>query len=63
VQRGRDVTPLQIWIRVVIDALDDARQELGDEQYEVLLDIVACRIAKFYVSRLAVLDDHDERAA
>jgi hypothetical protein len=57
------VTPLQIWIPVVIGAIDDARQELSDEEYEVLLDVTAAKLAKCYLARLGVLDERDERAA
>ena len=50
-------TPLQTWLVAALDVLDDARAELNRLEYEVLLDVLACRIARDYVQRLGVLDD------
>jgi hypothetical protein len=43
--------------------LNDARADLGRLEYEVLLDILAARIAHDYVERLAVLGREDDEAA
>jgi hypothetical protein len=54
---------LQTWLVAALNVLDDARAELGSLEYEVLLDIVACRLARDYIARLGVLDAPDESEA
>lgn len=58
-------TALQQWLAEVLDVLNDARDELDPAEYQVLLDIVAVRLAHDYLTRIGLLtiDDDDEAAA
>jgi hypothetical protein len=56
-------TPLQVWTCATLDLLAEARLVLTRAEYEVLLDIVACRLARDYIARLGVLDAPDESEA
>lgn len=53
-------TQLQVWLVAALDVLDDARAELNRLEYQVLLDILAVRIARDYVALL--LDDKEAAA-
>jgi hypothetical protein len=47
----------------VLNALATARRSLGAAEYDVLLDVVACRLAHEYIAGLGVFDDHKGEAA
>jgi hypothetical protein len=57
------LTPLQAQVSAVLDALATSRRSLGAAEYDVLLDIVAWRLAQEYIAGLGVFDDHEGEAA
>jgi hypothetical protein len=54
---------LQAQVSAVLDALATSRRSLGAAEYDVLLDIVAWRLAQEYIAGLGVFDDHEGEAA
>ncbi len=49
-------TPLQRWLVAALDILDVARAELNGVEFEALLDVLCCKIARLYIARLGVVD-------